>query len=68
MNSEPNSNKIWRILIVDDHAVMREGIAAILNKEPDLSVCAEAESPAEALERLEVYGEAGILRQSGTGG
>jgi DNA-binding NarL/FixJ family response regulator len=53
MNSEPNSNKIWRILIVDDHAVMREGIAAILNKEPDLSVCAEAESPAEALERLE---------------
>jgi len=53
MNSEPNSKKTWRILIVDDHAMMREGIAAILNKEPDLEVCGEAESPAEALERLE---------------
>jgi DNA-binding NarL/FixJ family response regulator len=56
MTSESNLNKTWRILIVDDHAVMREGIAAILNKEPDLAVCGEAESPAEALERLEAAG------------
>lgn len=53
MNNEADSKKVWRILIVDDHAVMREGIAAILTKEPDLEVCGEAESPSEALERLE---------------
>lgn len=37
------------ILVVDDHPVVRAGIAAILALEPDLALCAEAGSEEEAL-------------------
>jgi len=36
------------ILLVDDHAVVREGYRAVLQKQPGLSVVAEAEDGAEA--------------------
>jgi DNA-binding NarL/FixJ family response regulator len=32
-----------RILLVDDHAILREGIRAILEQEPDITVVGEAE-------------------------
>ncbi|MGI9026491.1 MAG: response regulator [Burkholderiaceae bacterium] len=31
-----------RILIVDDHTIVRQGIAQLFNREPDLDVCVEA--------------------------
>jgi DNA-binding NarL/FixJ family response regulator len=31
-----------RILIVDDHVIVRQGIAQLVNREPDLDVCQEA--------------------------
>ena len=31
-----------RILIVDDHVIVRQGIAQLVNREPDLDACAEA--------------------------
>ena len=37
------------ILIVDDHPVLRRGLAALIDSEPDLSVCREAATCAEAL-------------------
>lgn len=37
-----------RILVVDDHPMMREGIVQFINREDDLTVCAEAESAAQA--------------------
>lgn len=37
------------IMVVDDHPVVRAGIAAILSLEPDLAICAEAGSAQEAL-------------------
>ncbi|HZD87504.1 MAG TPA: response regulator transcription factor [Gaiellaceae bacterium] len=40
-----------RILIADDHAVVREGIKAMLEKEPDLTVVAEAEDGLEAVQK-----------------
>ena len=40
-----------RILVVDDHAVVRAGIAALLETEDDFSVVAEAESGAEAIQK-----------------
>ena len=43
-------NKI-RILLADDHAVVRAGLAAILGLEPDFEVVAEAENGNEAVER-----------------
>jgi len=38
-----------RILVVDDHAVVRQGLKAILNAQEGWSVCAEAKSGEEAL-------------------
>lgn len=37
------------VLLVDDHSVVRMGLAAIINIEEDLKVCGEAESGAEAV-------------------
>jgi DNA-binding NarL/FixJ family response regulator len=38
-----------RILLADDHAVVREGLCALLGREPDMSVVAQAEDGREAL-------------------
>jgi DNA-binding NarL/FixJ family response regulator len=40
-----------RILIADDHAVVRRGLKLVLDSEPDLEVVAEANDGAEAVER-----------------
>jgi DNA-binding NarL/FixJ family response regulator len=42
-----------RILIVDDHPVVRQGLAQFINLEPDLDVCAEAGNVKEAIEAVE---------------
>ena len=42
-----------KILIVDDHTVVRQGLILLINQEPDLMVCAEAENMTEALEVIE---------------
>jgi DNA-binding NarL/FixJ family response regulator len=40
-----------RILLADDHAVVRKGLRMVLDAEPDLQVVAEAADGSEALER-----------------
>jgi two-component system, NarL family, response regulator len=40
-----------RVLVVDDHPLMRTGIAAMLNREPDITVVGEAGDGREAIER-----------------
>lgn len=42
-----------RIVIVDDHPIVRHGISRLLNREEDLCVTGEAENTAEALKLLE---------------
>jgi len=42
-----------RILIVDDHVIVRQGIAQLLNREADLDVCSEAGDAQSALEAAE---------------
>src|SRR5215470_3918972 len=39
-----------RVLSVDDHPLVREGIAAIINSQPDMEVVAQASDGREALE------------------
>ena len=38
-----------RILIVDDHPMMREGLRGVINRQPDMLVCGEAENAAQAI-------------------
>jgi DNA-binding NarL/FixJ family response regulator len=44
--------KRTRILLVDDHPMVRERLAEIINRESDLEVCAEAEDRYLALDRI----------------
>ncbi|MGI9115987.1 MAG: response regulator [Chthoniobacterales bacterium] len=39
-----------RLFLVDDHAVVRDGLAQLIESEPDLTVCGEAASAEEAVE------------------
>ncbi len=41
-----------RILVVDDHPIVRQGLALLINREPDLVVCGEAEEAQGALHVL----------------
>ncbi len=42
---------VTRILIADDHAIVRSGLRRVLDTKPDLEVVAEAEDGAEAVEQ-----------------
>ena len=46
-----NKGKI-RVLLVDDHAGMREGISAVVNAQPDMMVVGEAADGHEAIQRF----------------
>ncbi len=39
-----------KILIVDDHEIMREGLRSLIEKEPDMEVAGEASNGAEAVQ------------------
>lgn len=45
----PTTDKKISIMLVDDHIVMRMGLATAVNGEPDMAVVAEADNGADAL-------------------
>jgi DNA-binding NarL/FixJ family response regulator len=47
--------QLIRILAVDDHALLREGIAALVNAEPDMKLIAEAANGREAVEKFRLH-------------
>ncbi|HEV2208823.1 MAG TPA: response regulator transcription factor [Verrucomicrobiae bacterium] len=47
--SKASAEKKRRILIVDDHPMMREGLAQLIDHEPDLRACCQADTAAQAL-------------------
>jgi len=40
-----------RILVVDDHSIVREGLRQLLNSQPDMTIVSEADNSSEALEK-----------------
>jgi DNA-binding NarL/FixJ family response regulator len=46
------TSKRSRILLVDDHPLVRERLTEVINREPDLIVCAEAEDRHQAIEMI----------------
>jgi DNA-binding NarL/FixJ family response regulator len=47
-----NGPSLIRILAVDDHPMLREGIAALLANQPDMKLVAEASTGSEAVEQF----------------
>jgi DNA-binding NarL/FixJ family response regulator len=47
-----NGPSLIRILTVDDHPLLRKGIAALVNAEPDMKLIAEASNGQEAIEKF----------------
>jgi len=52
MPAKPPVQQKTRILIVDDHPMLREGLTSLLGSQPDIEVCGEAENAAQALEMI----------------
>ena len=46
--SEPAGQAVRRVLLVDDHPIVRQGLSRIIANEPGLAVCGEAETVREA--------------------
>jgi DNA-binding NarL/FixJ family response regulator len=42
-----------RVFIVDDHPIVRQGLALFINREADLTVCGDAEEAGSALQRIQ---------------
>ena len=42
-----------RVLLVDDHPVLRKGLAQLINQDPQLAVCGEAEDAPQAIKAIE---------------
>lgn len=54
MTSEEKRRKI-RVLLVDDHVLMRMGLSFALNNQPDMEVIGEAEDGVEAVDAFRVH-------------
>ena len=50
-----NIPSMIRILAVDDHALLRRGIAAVVNAEPDMKLVAEASNGEQAIEKFRIH-------------
>lgn len=50
-----SAHNLIRILTVDDHPLLRKGIAALVNAEPDLKLIAEASNGQEGIEAFRTY-------------
>jgi DNA-binding NarL/FixJ family response regulator len=51
MTDETAPVKVLRVLVVDDHEVVRQGLVSLLDRRPNLQVVAEAGSVAESIEQ-----------------
>jgi len=47
--------RLIRVLTVDDHPLLREGIAALVNAEPDMKLVAEASNGRDAVEKFRLH-------------
>ncbi len=50
--SDAGKDNRTRVLLVDDHAVVRFGIAQLINRQPDMMVCDEEEDASNALSAI----------------
>jgi two-component system NarL family response regulator len=53
--SSPDTLPVCRVVIADDHALFRQGVATVINQEAGLEVVAEAADGAEAVRLYETH-------------
>jgi DNA-binding NarL/FixJ family response regulator len=53
MNKKTVTDEIKRIMIVDDHPLVREGLAGTIMTQPDMCVCGEAATASEAMQKID---------------
>jgi DNA-binding NarL/FixJ family response regulator len=53
--------RIFRVMLVEDHAAFRQALASLLGREPDLEVVAQAGSLAQAREMLDTPLDVAVL-------
>lgn len=58
-SAPPTGESAIRVMIVDDHPVVRDGLRGMFEREPDIDVVAEAASGPEALARIGALGSEG---------
>jgi DNA-binding NarL/FixJ family response regulator len=51
----PTASKVIRILICDDHALLRGGVATLLSAESDMNLIAEACNGEDAVEKFRMH-------------
>jgi len=51
-DNSPMDNKVWRILVVDDHPLVRAGLVSLIKGEGDMDVCGESADISTALEMV----------------
>jgi len=51
--ADPGSAEKRRVIVVDDHPIVRQGLATLINQESDLVVCGEAASVPDAMAAIE---------------
>jgi two-component system NarL family response regulator len=49
MKTMSNQSSTIRVLIVDDHSIVRQGLATIINRDPEMTVIAQAEDGQQAI-------------------
>ena len=50
--SENTASKKHRVLLVDDHPIVRHGLGLLIDQEEDLAVCGETDSAVETLDKI----------------
>lgn len=66
--SAPSKRSPWRIVIVDDHPIVRAGLAALIAAEPDMVVIGQAENALQARQSVEVENPDLVLVDLSLGG
>jgi two-component system, NarL family, response regulator len=51
----PESPKPIRLLVADDHPIVRQGLVAILNDQPDMNVVAEVNNGQQAIDQFRIH-------------
>ena len=53
MNMTSSPAQTYKIALVDDHPIVRQGLVQAISREPDLQICTEASGIVEALQKME---------------